>query len=474
MTYALLGMLIGLAYAGVESDIREAFQKQLTSLDAFLSGKILSANIMQSALVGVVAGGYSSLLGAVCFFPVYLKPTYGDDFVPIDIWMSNYPWLYQFVMLPIHTITTVVIGFLIPLSLFSRYVKIKKHSNQITLFISFLVLWYISSPVYVSVRPWYAVYIQGFVFAITIIVMFYKFDLIAGAVAIASAGFAAFSIQLAAQPSSTLHNSAIGAIIVVLLLMTPVIFYAFRGKWYSVKEVQPVYASRQTDRMRMLAEVNAAREAQTRLMPVKLPENEMFSITASHIPAYEVGGDFYDVFQIEPSKLGILIAEGNGSGIGSALAIAFAKGFLTPKVLNNPEASNNPAQLLRKLSDRISAEFSDDIDHPGLTFAVIDNNTNTIKYGRTTKQSTIVAMRNEETIDLNERSINDSIIEGSGSIQSGDHVLLFTKGVISNAPIDKTISLLKSHSLDKALKKQFKEAERKGLDNDMTVVEVKV
>jgi sigma-B regulation protein RsbU (phosphoserine phosphatase) len=53
-----------------------------------------------------------------------------------------------------------------------------------------------------------------------------------------------------------------------------------------------VYAKHLAERVSMQAEVSAAREAQKRLMPERLPSLRNFSIAARCHPAHEVGGDF--------------------------------------------------------------------------------------------------------------------------------------------------------------------------------------
>ena len=59
---ALQGLLLGLAYASGEGEIREAFHGKLTSLDAALTGRVFSSNVGASVVFGAAAACWSSLL----------------------------------------------------------------------------------------------------------------------------------------------------------------------------------------------------------------------------------------------------------------------------------------------------------------------------------------------------------------------------------------------------------------------------
>src|SRR5262249_37607914 len=152
--------------------------------------------------------------------------------------------------------------------------------------------------------------------------------LLTAMITLAAPTFFYFAACLAAQPAPALHRGGIIALSVGLSILIGAIIFSFKGRFYHEDEVKPIYAKHIAERLLMKAEASAAREAQRRLMPESLPNISHFSIAASCAPAYEVGGDFYDFFELEPGKLGVLIAEGGGKGLGSALSVAFAKGFL--------------------------------------------------------------------------------------------------------------------------------------------------
>ena len=70
------------------------------------------------------------------------------------------------------------------------------------------------------------------------------------------------------------------------------------------------------------AELGAARQIQKDLLPEKLPDNERISVAAYSTISNDVGGDFYDFFQIEKDLCGILIGDASGKGLPAALLIS--------------------------------------------------------------------------------------------------------------------------------------------------------
>ncbi len=61
---------------------------------------------------------------------------------------------------------------------------------------------------------------------------------------------------------------------------------------------------------------------QYKILPDRTPRFDKLEISAVFIPAFEVGGDYYDFFQLEDGKLGFVIADVSGKGISAAFIMA--------------------------------------------------------------------------------------------------------------------------------------------------------
>ena len=81
------------------------------------------------------------------------------------------------------------------------------------------------------------------------------------------------------------------------------------------------------EKERMERELQVAHEMQRSLLPQNLPSSERFEIAAHSIPAYEVGGDYYDVLPMRDGRLGFLVGDVSGKGVSAALYMAQVKGI---------------------------------------------------------------------------------------------------------------------------------------------------
>lgn len=71
-------------------------------------------------------------------------------------------------------------------------------------------------------------------------------------------------------------------------------------------------------------ELNRAKNIMKKIMPSILPNSNGLSYGVAHIPLEQVGGDFYDVTELEDSKFSILIADISGHGLSAAVLAAMA------------------------------------------------------------------------------------------------------------------------------------------------------
>ena len=69
-------------------------------------------------------------------------------------------------------------------------------------------------------------------------------------------------------------------------------------------------------------ELKRAREIQEMLLPNTLPQRPGAQIAAAWQPAREVGGDYFDVIQLDERRLGICVGDVSGKGITAALLMA--------------------------------------------------------------------------------------------------------------------------------------------------------
>jgi sigma-B regulation protein RsbU (phosphoserine phosphatase) len=85
---------------------------------------------------------------------------------------------------------------------------------------------------------------------------------------------------------------------------------------------------------------------QLNLMPLTPPVIDGWEIAIAYRPARQVGGDFYDLYELpgRPSLIGFVVADVTGKGVTAALMMAFSRAVLRSGAYNG----TGPADALRR------------------------------------------------------------------------------------------------------------------------------
>ena len=114
-----------------------------------------------------------------------------------------------------------------------------------------------------------------------------------------------------------------------------------------------------------------ARTLQESLLPPVLPELSGVDVGARFHAAgagYEVGGDFYDVFETGGGSFGVSIGDVCGKGADAAAVTALARYTLRATAMREP----SPAEVLRILNEAMLAQRADDRRFCTVAFARFD------------------------------------------------------------------------------------------------------
>jgi sigma-B regulation protein RsbU (phosphoserine phosphatase) len=131
------------------------------------------------------------------------------------------------------------------------------------------------------------------------------------------------------------------------------------------------------EKRRLEEELRIAREIQMSLLPRGAMGVPGLAVTALCVPAREVGGDYYDFFPLDESRIGVLIADVAGKGTSAALYMAELKGL----VLSLSKIYHSPRQLLVE-ANRILSSNLDSRSFITMTYAVVDVAGRTVSYSR--------------------------------------------------------------------------------------------
>lgn len=187
------------------------------------------------------------------------------------------------------------------------------------------------------------------------------------------------------------------------------------------------------EKERLEKELDVAREIQRKILPSKSPAIDNLSISSVFIPAFEVGGDYYDFFELENNKLGFVIADVSGKGIQAAFVMAEIKGIFESlsKMVEAPkEILIRANEILKRAIDRktfISAAYG-----------VIDGDKKTLKIARA-GHCPVILLRNGKVENLRPSGMGlglnysarfaETMEEIEIILKNDDLIVLYTDGI---------------------------------------------
>ena len=430
---AIMGLLVGIGYGSGEGELREAYPGKLTSLDALLSGRILSRDVACSFLFGAAAAGWLVLFQRALTYFLKIDVAAAQSHA-LSYTFARLPWLTLVVGRQYDPLLIAVVGLLIPAAFLSR--RAVGRQRRFVWLILFALLSVLSDAAHYATLG--RALLSMVVLAGALLLPFFGFDLLAAMVSLSVLALTNETIQLAAVvPSWETLALRLGVMAAGTLAMA--VYLAFRGPRVREEDVRPRYAKNLAERMAMQAEILAAREAQLRLLPQAAPELPGVQLAACCLPARGVGGDFYDFFPLDGNRLGIFVAQGGDEGLASALCIALAKGLL----MHASQQSHSPTQIIQGLVDSI-AELLERGSGTGISFAygVMDTRLNRLSYARIGTSPRLVIYREgagivafsqlEAQVSEPGRLTNTApIFAGVAQAHPGDFLIFVTSGLMS-------------------------------------------
>lgn len=185
------------------------------------------------------------------------------------------------------------------------------------------------------------------------------------------------------------------------------------------------------DNLRMSTELDVARRIQTSLLPgaASLPA---FDVAATMLPADEVGGDYYDVFQ-EHNHGWILIGDVSGHGVESGLIMMMTQTLVKSFILSANERT--PADVLAHVNRVLRANMARLGAERYMTISAIRFSEDDFVYAG--KHQDLLILRDGKVAILPTQGtwlgITDDLIlhleNQSAPFRSGDILILFTDGI---------------------------------------------
>ncbi|MCY3784793.1 MAG: SpoIIE family protein phosphatase [Chloroflexi bacterium] len=97
-------------------------------------------------------------------------------------------------------------------------------------------------------------------------------------------------------------------------------------------------------------ELDVASKMQQSILPRKFPVRDDYEVFANMAPARNVGGDFYDLLQLDDGRIGLAVADVSDKGVPAALFMMSTRTLLKGAAIGH----EGPGEVLREVNDLLN------------------------------------------------------------------------------------------------------------------------
>jgi len=148
------------------------------------------------------------------------------------------------------------------------------------------------------------------------------------------------------------------------------------GMALEVADLANCLANEAAQRARIHREIEIAREVQERLFPQSVPATLGVSLAGACRLAQGVGGDYYDMIELEDGRLGLAVGDVSGKGISAALLMASLRACLRTMTL---VGEMDLAKLMQNMNTLVY-ESSASNRYATFFFSIYDPSTRKLQY----------------------------------------------------------------------------------------------
>jgi len=188
--------------------------------------------------------------------------------------------------------------------------------------------------------------------------------------------------------------------------------------------------------VRIRRDLERAKGIQKKLLPSTFPEG-MRNVAAHYAAQTEVGGDYYDCFEMDHGRLGMVVADVSGHGVAAALVMSMFKTLLRQVAMTG----KGPAATL----DHINQVFLTDLNADMFVtvfFAIWDPQSRILQW--TNAGHTPILLQHQDTgviEELKSRGLFIGMLEETHCTDARIHIpdpariLLYTDGILEAQPL---------------------------------------
>ena len=187
------------------------------------------------------------------------------------------------------------------------------------------------------------------------------------------------------------------------------------------------------ERERVEQELRVARSIQQASLPKEVPELEGWEIAPHYQPAREVGGDFYDFFELEDGRVGVVVGDATGKGVPAALVVTATYSML--RAVAQVLGSFSPREVLAQVNEALLARIPLNM-FVTCFYAVLEPKSGSLNYANAGHDLPYLWHGGGEAEELRARGMPLGLMPGMSyeekeiTLQRGESVLFYSDGLV--------------------------------------------
>ena len=186
------------------------------------------------------------------------------------------------------------------------------------------------------------------------------------------------------------------------------------------------------ERERIEQELKVARGIQQASLPKEVPTLEGWQITPYYQPAREVGGDFYDFFELDDGRVGFAVGDATGKGVPAAFVMSATCALLGGVAT---ALSSSPGEVLSRVNEAVLSRIPPNMFITCFC-AILDPKSGALSYANAGHDLPYLRRVGGDCEELRARGMPLGLMPGMGyeeketTLQAGEAVLFYSDGLV--------------------------------------------
>jgi serine phosphatase RsbU (regulator of sigma subunit)/predicted ester cyclase len=180
-------------------------------------------------------------------------------------------------------------------------------------------------------------------------------------------------------------------------------------------------------------ELGLARTIQQASLPKEVPRLEGWQISPYYQPAREVGGDFYDFFDLEDGRVVVVVGDATGKGMPAALIAEATSNML--RAVAQALGSSSPGGVLSRVNETLLARIPDNM-FVTCFYAILEPNSGSLSYANAGHDLPYLYRGRGEAEELRARGMPLGLMPGMDYeekeiiLEAGESALFYSDGLV--------------------------------------------